>query len=715
MSNYSIIVLSQNEETNIGRCISSCVSFSDDVWLVDSYSTDQTVGIAMRLGANVVEHKFESWGKQRNYALANLQLKYDYVLFLDADEQIDEAFSKELSTRIETEGHAAFNVNFDILFLGKVLKYAHENPPVLRVVKKGAGHWQYEGAREYCVVRGTVGKVKARIRHEDRKGIFFWLTKHIRNADREAEVLLKRKQRVDFSSVCKDEQFERPRRVWIRRVYNKLPPILRPLLVFVYRYFVKLGFLDGYPGLVFCLLQVFWYNLIVDVRLSEIGLGHDSYLPVYGGEKTILSNTDNTASTEKKVDMLTSGAYTPDNIRSAFITTHFPPSTGFGGVTESSFGLSSALARAGSYVRVVTSDATASGRVGFEEFTSIEEKRFKIDPFRHCINNRLCFSLSAKHIISDAIKNSDIVHVNGIYTYPVTIGARIAKQLNKPYIIALRGGLEPWGYKQKHWKKHAFFNTILKPLLRTAGCMHVTSENEMDNCIALGLNGPYTIIPNGINPECYMNLPAPDSAEEIWPCLKNRRIILFLSRLSKEKGLDMLLRVWGELSRKHNDILLVIAGPDDRGYEKNVRKMIRQGKLSQSVTVTGNVTGRKKLMLYSRSDLFILPSYSENFGNVVAEALACGVPVITTKATPWQDINKYDCGRWVPINEKAIEEALVSLLNMTSAAREAMGKRGRELINKYYTWDMSAGKMITVYQCVLEGEKVPLYPKPVEV
>jgi glycosyltransferase involved in cell wall biosynthesis len=105
----------------------------------------------------------------------------------------------------------------------------------------------------------------------------------------------------------------------------------------------------------------------------------------------------------------------------------------------------------------------------------------------------------------------------------------------------------------------------------------------------------------------------------------------------------------------------------------------------------------------------------KNFGNVVAEALACGVPVITTQGTPWKDIEKYDCGRWVPINEAAIEDALVSLLNVTSAAQEAMGKRGRELINKYYTWDISAGKIITVYQCILEGKKIPLYPEPLEL
>lgn len=285
MAGCSIVIISQNEESNIEYCISSCVRFTEDVWVIDSYSTDATTDIARRLGVKVVEHEFESWGAQRNYALDNLNLKYDFVLFLDADETINETFADELHNSIETGRYVAFNVNFDIVFLGKILKHSHENPPVLRVINKQAGRWLSEGAREYCIVTGPVGKIKAKIRHEDRKGIFFWLTKHIRNADREANTLIKAKQNINIRDIKGNEHFERPRRVLLRRIYNKLPLVIRPLLVFIYRYFIKLGFLDGYPGLVFCLLQAFWYNLIIDVRLSEIRLGHDNYLPVYGGEK----------------------------------------------------------------------------------------------------------------------------------------------------------------------------------------------------------------------------------------------------------------------------------------------------------------------------------------------------------------------------------------------------------------------------------------------
>ena len=282
MANYSIVVITENEESNIRFCIKSCVKCTDDVWVVDSFSIDKTVEISKKHGAKIVQHKFDSWGEQRNYALNYLDLKYDFVLFLDADEKIDERFSQELKDKIEDGKFVAFNVNFDIVFLGKILKYSYDNPPILRVIKKGSGWWTSEGAREHCVVRGPVGKIKTRIRHEDRRGIFFWLTKQIRNADREANVVKK----GIYNDALKDEKIERYFRLVLRRIYNKLPRIIRPFIVFIYRYFFRLGFLDGYPGLIFALLHGFWYNLIIDVRIYESRFGYDNYLPVYGGEKT---------------------------------------------------------------------------------------------------------------------------------------------------------------------------------------------------------------------------------------------------------------------------------------------------------------------------------------------------------------------------------------------------------------------------------------------
>lgn len=109
---------------------------------------------------------------------------------------------------------------------------------------------------------------------------------------------------------------------------------------------------------------------------------------------------------------------------------------------------------------------------------------------------------------------------------------------------------------------------------------------------------------------------------------------------------------------------------------------------------------------------FVLPSYTENFGNVVAEALVCGVPVITTHGTPWSELEKYDCGRWVPVDQNSIAEAINELLSMSHNRRYEMGQRGKEFILKQYTWDITARKMLTVYEAMLDGKEIPLYPEP---
>ncbi len=163
--------------------------------------------------------------------------------------------------------------------------------------------------------------------------------------------------------------------------------------------------------------------------------------------------------------------------------------------------------------------------------------------------------------------------------------------------------------------------------------------------------------------------------------------------------------------RKHPDALLVVAGPDYLSYERFVRELAVASPYSGDILFTGNVVGEAKLALYRRADVFALPSYSENFGNVVAEALMCETPVVTTHATPWDELEKYSCGRYVPVDQEAIVDAIDSILRLPAEERARMGKRGRDFILTNYTWDAAARKMITVYKAILEGEPIPLRPE----
>jgi len=399
-------------------------------------------------------------------------------------------------------------------------------------------------------------------------------------------------------------------------------------------------------------------------------------------------------------------------IKVIFVTTHYPPSVGFGGVCEASFGLSTALVRKGIYVDVVTSDASKESRIPFEAFTRMERNRLRIHPFKYFYNKRSCFSFEATRLITKLVSKTDLVHVNGIYTHPATLGARCARRSGKPHLVAIRNGLDPWMMKTKRTKKLLGFKLYVRADLKGATCIHATAQQEIDACLAMGLKGPFTIIPNGINQTEFDNLPDSGRAETLWPILKERKVVLFLSRLSKQKGLDMLIPAWDHIMKKHPDAVLVIAGPDYLEYGSYVRDLAQKSPFRDAICFTGNVAGERKLALYSRADVFVLPSYSENFGNVVAEALACGVPVVTTQATPWSELEKYGCGRWTPVEQNAISDALDELLSMSGEERSKMGRCGREFISANYTWDISARKMITIYHNMLNGDEIPLHPEP---
>jgi glycosyltransferase involved in cell wall biosynthesis len=402
-----------------------------------------------------------------------------------------------------------------------------------------------------------------------------------------------------------------------------------------------------------------------------------------------------------------------NRIRITFVATHFPPSKGFGGVCESSFGLSKALAEASVSVHVVTSDATKAGRIPFHNFASFEQKNLKIHPFRFLFSEKSCISLQAINKINMLIQQSDLVHANGIFTYPVTIGSWLAKLHRKPLIVSTRNGLDPWMFNIKRQKKFLGYTIYVRRILEQSNCIHVTSRLELEGCNRLGLKGPYTIIQNGINSHDYSKLPDTRLAEKMFPQLKGKLVVLFLSRLSPQKGLDMLIPVWGHISKQFPQAILVIAGTDYDEYRDFVIDLIKRGGSPDTITILGPVYGKNKMSLLARSDIFVLPSYSENFGNAIAEALGCATPVITTQATPWENINKWDCGRWVPVNGKAIQNSIIEMLSKSEQERKAMGKRGRELILSKYTWRIAASKLISVYKAMLSDNPIPLHPRDI--
>jgi glycosyltransferase involved in cell wall biosynthesis len=310
----------------------------------------------------------------------------------------------------------------------------------------------------------------------------------------------------------------------------------------------------------------------------------------------------------------------------------------------------------------------------------------------------------------------DLIHLHEVWTHPLYASAKIARKHGKPYLVTPHGIFtQRWRYRTL--KKVLYRALFAGPMISGSACMHALTDFEVEGLRAAGYTGTITVIPSGVDAEEFSNLPEPEETEEHWPALRGKRVVLFLARLSPEKGLDVLIPAWSEVvkSRSWSDCVLVIAGPDERGYGSVVKRLIESHGVANRVLLTGMVQGREKLSLISRADVYTLPSRSEGFSVSVLENLAAGKPALITVGCNFPEVCLVGAGLCVPPEKSAIADGLRKLLDMASKERIAMGNRGKQLILGNYTWESVARKLISVYKCILTGQAIPLYPEPIPV
>jgi len=271
----TVLIMTQNEEANIRFAIESVKDRFDQIIVTDSFSTDKTAEICKDYKeVEVYEHRFEGWAEQRNWMLRNCNIRNDIVFFLDADEYIEEDFVAELRNILGSgvDFDAIFTKSY-LIFLGKRLKHAYGHPKMLRIFKKEGLYFKGEGAREYAFTRGHkyLG-MKILFYHEDHRGIDFWIQKHLKNAAREAELILGTERPLDVSP----NTLKLKVKLWIRRnVWNKIPLMIRPFIYFTVRYFFQFGFLDGKEGFIYCFLHAFWYPMMINIKIWERQKSHN--------------------------------------------------------------------------------------------------------------------------------------------------------------------------------------------------------------------------------------------------------------------------------------------------------------------------------------------------------------------------------------------------------------------------------------------------------
>lgn len=302
---------------------------------------------------------------------------------------------------------------------------------------------------------------------------------------------------------------------------------------------------------------------------------------------------------------------------------------------------------------------------------------------------------------------SSVISQHGLWLHYGRVAKNVGRSRNVPVIIHPHGMLEPWALRRSNWKKQMTGRLWEFENLHGAACLRVTSTQELESVRSFGLKNPVAVIPNGIDTKDYERLPAASEAERMLPQLKDKRVLLFLSRVHPKKGLPLLLRAWRELGAERREWLLVIAGPDQGGHTDELKRMVEEMKLSASVAFPGALFGTEKLAAYALADLFVLPSYSENFGVVVAEALAAGLPVLTTSGTPWKNLSERGCGWCSEATVEQLSETLRAALSLSKRELVEMGAKGREWMRRDFSWEQLAAQMIEVCEWTLNGGTTP--------
>lgn len=267
-----VVILTYNEAENIAQALESVSGWADSVLVFDSGSSDDTVRIAESYGCIVETHPFENFGRQRNAALAAAAGLAEWVFFLDADEWLTQGIKAEIDAQLavvkpEIGGYFAAR---RLIWRGKWIRRGYYPTWILRLVRHAGAVCEERSVNEHIIVPGETRRLREDFMHEDRKGIGDWIDKHNRYATREAvEAAARSLQPGHLPARFFGSQPERAR--WLRtRVWNRMPPLSRPIFYFLYRYILRGGFLDGSAGFVYHFMQALWYHLLIDIKYLEL-------------------------------------------------------------------------------------------------------------------------------------------------------------------------------------------------------------------------------------------------------------------------------------------------------------------------------------------------------------------------------------------------------------------------------------------------------------
>ena len=306
--------------------------------------------------------------------------------------------------------------------------------------------------------------------------------------------------------------------------------------------------------------------------------------------------------------------------------------------------------------------------------------------------------------IDRCVGEADVLHIHALWEDVQHQAARAAARRAVPYLFRPCGMLDPWSLSQAKWKKKLYMAWRLRRDLNAAAALHFTADAERDGAKPLRLRPPAIVEPNGLDLAEFETLPAKGSFRSQYAVqLQGKRMVLFFSRIHPKKGLDLLVPAFARA--KLSDAVLVIAGPDGDGYGSAVRAMIDRAGIGERVIFTGMLRGAERVAALADADLFVLPSYQENFGIAVAEALAAGTPVvISDQVNICNDVSAAGVGGVVPLEVGALAQAIEQWMTDDSLRATAAAK-ARAFVWERYDWRQIARRWGEHYQQIVNGSR----------
>ena len=315
------------------------------------------------------------------------------------------------------------------------------------------------------------------------------------------------------------------------------------------------------------------------------------------------------------------------------------------------------------------------------------------------------FSWDVKKTIEKIIANYDLIHIHGLWQFPLSYGAACARKFGVPYVYHVHGMLNPWPLRHHFGRKAVYSFLWERRNLNCASTVICVSSNEEKSVRQFQITSPTVVIPNGIHREAAEKQAAQGEFRAKHPALAQKTIILFLGRIHPKKGIDLLLSSFSTFSSTLPQAHLVIAGPEeDKSYFKKLQAFVFTHSLTERVTFLGPVYDAEKKALLADSNLFVLSSHDEGSSIAVLEAMASALPVVVTRECSFDEIEKAEAGLVVPYHQTALAEAMKQLLTDEWLAKR-MGINGRNLVLSKYHWDAIGHEVVRLYESILAKAK----------